>query len=536
MNNMLNGNLVEFQDFSFRYPQSEEDIIHNASFHIRKGTINLLYGLSGSGKSTLCYAMTGLIPWSIRGFIKGDVIVIGKNTKDVRPNQFAGEIGYLMQNPDSQFATLNVYDELIFAAENIQVPHDEIEIRLKNIVKLLDLESYLPRAVTQLSSGEKQRVVLGSILMMNPELLILDEPLSFLDFPNRLKLLYYLRKMPSLFPTMGIILAEHRINDVIPFAHNFFEIINGEIHQYSTIPPEVCNQDPKRYSVISNTSFSYRDLISYYGFQENNHEFYPPLQSPLLEFNEVSFQYTQDLGKFHETQVNVLQNISFQVFPGEIVTIVGPNGIGKTTLLYLIAGILEPHQGEITYHKSTQKLSLQKWNPKVRNKISSKNIKTLSYGDYAKSIGLIFQNPESQLLKNTIQKEIEFGPKNFKLYPLLDPKKLSELLRFIFPDTANPENCKDRNPFTLSWGEKRRLNLASLFSYSPSIYLFDEPFTGQDFHTRTALLQIIKTISAESGLVIISSHDDDVLPISDRIFLLDKLGLRIFGKREEDSP
>ncbi|MBN2155389.1 MAG: ABC transporter ATP-binding protein [Candidatus Lokiarchaeota archaeon] len=498
--------IVEFIEFSFRYPHTEQDIIQNASFKIEKGTLTLLYGLSGSGKSTLCYAMTGLIPWSVRGFIKGDVKILGKNTKETKPNQFAGDIGYLMQNPDSQFATLNVRDELIFAAENIQIDKLEIEKRFQRIVELLDLRTYLDRNVTQLSSGEKQRVVLGSILMMEPALLILDEPLSFLDYPNRLKLLGFLRKVLSKYSDLSVIIAEHRINDIIPLATNFLEIKDGLI---TPVPfPEVKSQ---KFIPNSSIAFSYKDLIHHYGFQEDSSD-YPEQQIPDISFKQVSFNYTQYYGKFTQNSVTILHKISFKAFPGEIIAIIGPNGIGKTTLLYLIAGILQTSDGEIFF--------------------KGQDIAKLHYGKYSRNIGLIFQNPESQLLKNTIKKEIEFGPKNFGIR--IEEDQIQRYLEFIFSTSqANFKALFELHPFNLSWGEKRRLNLASLFAYSPSIYLFDEPYTGQDYIVRTKLLKIIKSISENSGLTIISSHDEEILQSCSRVFLLDESGFTNFKKNQK---
>ena len=499
-------NIVEIEDFSFRYPHTDADTIHHANLTIEKGSITLLYGLSGSGKSTLCYAMTGLIPWSVRGMFKGTVKISDKSTIEYKPNQFAGDVGYLMQNPDSQFATLNVRDELIFAAENIQIEKNIIESRLKSIIELLNLEAYIDRNVTQLSSGEKQRVVLGSILMMEPSLLILDEPLSFLDFSNRLKLLEYLKKIKDNFPELSIIIAEHRIHDILPLVNAFLHIQNGNI---TNIPPQM--EDTKKFRPKSSKAFSYHDLIQFYGFRTTTKES-TKKQSPIIRFTNVSFDYMQDIGNFERITARILNTISFCLYPGERIALVGPNGIGKTTLLYLIAGVLHPTEGKILYHEE--------------------DISEIKYGKYSRNIGLVFQNPESQLLKNTTRKEIEFGPKNFD-FPITE-ETLRESMHFVFPSSLeDPGKLLTLHPFNLSWGEKRRLNLTSLYSYSPMIYLFDEPFTGQDFIVRKKLIENINTIRDSSGLTVISSHDDDVFNDCDRVFLLDQSGFTIYEKPME---
>ena len=207
-----------------------------------------------------------------------------------------------------------------------------------------------------------------------------------------------------------------------------------------------------------------------------------------------------------------MENITFEIFSGESVAIIGPNGIGKTTLLYLIAGILNPATGRIFF--------------------AQQNISTIKYGKYSRKIGLIFQNPESQLLKNTIKKEIEFGPKNFQVS--IEENGLENYTQFIFPTSKQDPNILLKlNPFNLSWGEKRRLNLVSLFAYSPSVYLFDEPFTGQDYLVRKRLLENMKSIAEKSGSMVISSHDEEILPFCDRVFLFTSDGLTIFKKSKE---
>ena len=184
--------VIEFHNYSFKYANLDYDIIRNANFTVNEGDNVLIFGPSGSGKSTLCYAMVGLIPWSIKGFFKGNVSVHGEQLTEIKPNELAGTVGLVMQNPDNQFVNLTVYDELIFGAENLRISEDKIEDRLEKLVELLGLESMLERNVLQLSGGEKQRVVLASILMMKPKILILDEPLAFLDAQGRLEILHHI--------------------------------------------------------------------------------------------------------------------------------------------------------------------------------------------------------------------------------------------------------------------------------------------------------------------------------------------------------
>ncbi|MFX1294475.1 MAG: ABC transporter ATP-binding protein [Promethearchaeota archaeon] len=526
--------IIEFQDFSFKYSNLDFDIIHNANFSIEQGDTVLIFGPSGSGKSTLCYSMVGLIPWSIKGMFKGKVKIYGQNLTEITPRELAGTVGLVMQNPDNQFINLTVFDELIFGAENLKVPEKKIRERLDRIVQLLGLEPLLKRNPLQLSGGEKQRVVLGSVLMMKPKILILDEPLAFLDAQGRLEILHHILKLKRKFSNeLTILIAEHRINEIVPLANKFILIDRGKIKLYTDknmiIHPYFQNfpkfrgfaKYEKEISTVQTLpQFSYDLMIREYSFTPQT----KPVSSDGNEYNEtlivfdkVSFSYIQDLGKYRKQTKEIFTNISFEIKAGEIIGIVGPNGSGKTTLLYLIAGILSPDTGTILF-KGT-------------------DLKDTPYSNYAKNIGLIFQNPESQILKNKIIKELEFGPRNFGLLNLLNEDLIDELISLIFSsqelvleDALEQKTLLELNPFNLSWGQKRRVNLASLYTYAPLIYLLDEPFTGQDFLVRKEIMDSLIEILGNEKAAVISSHDEEILNLCSKVFLIEYNQFYVYKK------
>jgi energy-coupling factor transporter ATP-binding protein EcfA2 len=405
--------------------------------------------------------------------------------------------------------------------------------RLDRIVELLELKPLLDRNVMQLSGGEKQRVILGSVLMMKPEILILDEPLAYLDGPGRLELLHHISKLRTKFrEQLTILIAEHRLHEVLPLANKFILLDQGKTEFYSNIneihtdffaesfQPAV----EQTYASITPANFSYDSTIRKFGFKPKDEISKEELDSSKnnagLSFETVSFDYVQDMGKYNRQVKRIFDEISFKIFPGDIIGVVGSNGSGKTTLLYLIAGILRPSEGKIYY--------------------KNEDLEGIPYFKHARNIGLIFQNPESQLLKSTITKELEFGPKNFGLGEHLNKELIEESLNLIFSSEERvlrnkfgQEPLAELNPFNLSWGQKRRLNLASLYTYSPSIYLLDEPFTGQDVHRRKEIMTTLLKIIGDDKIAIISTHDEEILQLCTTVFLIENKKLKIYRKKED---
>lgn len=526
--------MIDVKNLYFRYPNVEYDIIRNANFQINKGDFVFIFGPSGSGKSTLLYSLVGLIPWSIEGYFKGNVSIFGNNIRNIKPNKIAGTIALLMQDPDNQFINLSVYDELIFGAENLKVNKNEIINRLNETVKLLHLENLLDRNVLQLSGGEKLRVILGAILIMKPKILILDEPLSSLDAKGRVELMNYLFKIHREDKDLIILIVEHRVKDIYFYANKFIFINQGNVQVYDD-PKEIdwkiiyalsegieLNQQ-KISEGFNKSTFSYSSIMKAFDFnlKNRNSEMIDEKIKPnaLITFKNVSFHYIQDRGKSERQINNVFQNISFIIQPGDIIGMLGPNGSGKTTLLYLIACILYPSSGEIYY--------------------KDKKIDEIPYGKYAKNIGLIFQNPESQILKRTIINELLFGPKNFGMMDKITEQMINNLINLIFGTSLiktlkkklDKDSFKDLNPFHLSWGQQRRLNIASIYTYAPDIYLLDEPFSGQDLKRRLDIMKMLKKVIGNERAAIIATHDEEILDFCSKAFLISDKNLQIYEKQ-----
>ncbi len=512
-----NNLALEFDGFTFIYgnDKSVRPAVKNISFKLEKGKTLILAGSSGSGKSTICNTLNGIIPFRQIGFMKGDVKVFGLSVWDQSLAELSKKVGLVKQNPDEQLVTFTVRDEISFGLENLNLPKEEIIEKVDDIVEFMNIEHLIDRDIDDLSGGEKQIVVICSYLVMKPKILILDEPFAFLDqrsstlLLNRLKKLYQNKELD-----LSIIIVEHRLSKVLDIADYLLVLnYNGEIALKGSINKlfrnhfndlKSCNlripwipdlfisalKTPKReiplffdtaIEMINKETNRNLELLKnrlYENFM-NHKEYSDGMEGDiLLELKNASFKYP----KLNRMALN---NISLKIFKRDFIGLVGHNGCGKTTLLYLLAGLYNPSKGKVYY--------------------KGRNLLEIDFYEYAEKIGFIFQNPENMLFKNTIRDEILYAPKNFNIQNQIDEENLNQLMRMV----GNVEY--DRNPFNLSWGQKRRLNLSSIFIYDPEIILLDEPFIGQDQKTIDELITILYQEQQKGKTIIIASHDYHLL-------------------------
>ncbi len=554
---------LEFNDFSFIYgnDKNQKPAISNISFKLKEGEVLILAGPSGSGKSTLSYAINGIIPWRQKGLVKGHVKVFGKNVLDYEFSDLSKLVGLVKQNPNDQLITFNVRDEIGFGLENLNLPRDVIEERINNVSNLMGINHLLERDIEQLSGGQKQLVILSSFLVMNPKILILDEPIAFLDqrseslLLNRLKSLIESKKFP-----LTLVIIEHRLSRVMDIAdkliilddqgkislegdingiftqkfeelnnnniripwiidifHEFVKIKrNGAFINYPTtfqelidIIPDLDKEDlEKLHKIVIDREINPKALQKYDKFEEliefkdiyikslkdikNRNSVIPDEFNGILETKNLTFKYPN-------SGIIALKNLNLKINRGDFIGLVGPNGSGKTTLLYLLANLYEPTSGQIFFN--------------------NKNLEEIDQFEYAKTIGFIFQNPENMIFRPTIEEELLYGPKNFGILSDIKETYISKLLNLVGKIDSQ------KSPYNLSWGQKRRLNLSSIFIYNPEIILLDEPFIGQDQRTIDSLIETLYIENKRGKTIIISSHDYHLLlKYTKRIIELNKDG------------
>ncbi len=504
---------VEVRNLKFGYGNRENLVLNGVSFDIHEGDFIVLAGPSGCGKSTLCDVLAGLIPHSIRGRMSGSVKIFGKDIWDWSIHSLSKYVGLVKQNAEDQLITFTVRDELAFGPENFGLSIPEIEQIVMEVAERIGIPHLLDRRVEDLSGGEKQRVVIGSILALHPKLLILDEPTAFLDTQGVEMLIQTLvRLRTSSKSPLTVLYVDHDISQVFPLATHFIAMgLTGMI--FKQAPPrellydnhreltEVGIRIPRFIKVLTdlpeitklNLPLSLEELLhqpenirtSFARAWRNRRV--KPLQngkgmtnSPLIEFTQVSYQYPR-------SDTKALNNISFKIYPGQFIGLVGHNGSGKTTLFYLLCKVLERFVGNVFF--------------------KGRNLREQTLKEISPEIGFIFQNPESQIFKNSIEAEICFAAQNFGVTPDLIKERFNSLTKLFGLERENPRG----NPFMLSWGQKRRVNFASILIYSPDLILLDEPFIGQDQNNVKGILEILDQLHEEGKTIILCSHNAELL-------------------------
>ncbi|NVM16843.1 MAG: ATP-binding cassette domain-containing protein [Candidatus Lokiarchaeota archaeon] len=566
---------LSFEGFSFIYGEDKTALpaVKNINFSLNQGDVLILAGPSGSGKSTLSYAMNGIIPWRLKGFMKGDVKIHGKSIWNYNFTELSKLVGLVKQNPLEQMTTFTVKDELAFGLENLKIDKDIIEKKVEEISEFMGISQILNRDIEQLSGGQKQLTILSSFLVMNPKILILDEPIAFLDQQSESLLLTQLKKLKESesFKTT-LIIIEHRLSRVMDIADKIIVLDDiGEIRLKGNLseilinnysPLKSCNVrlpwiidlfndfkdiSPDHRNARNPTNFNelleiqqnlskekllkLRDLLIEKEIMPKALEKFESFED-IIEFQDLYIESLKNKHNNREEQISdeesnidiletknvdfiypnsgikALNNLSIKIQEGDFIGLVGPNGSGKTTLLYLLANLYQPTSGSIFYY--------------------NRDIRGIGSFEYAKQIGFIFQNPENMIFNSTIKDEILYGPKNFGMLEFIPEDYLVKLIRVIGKEKSS------KNPFKLSWGQKRRLNLSSIFVYSPEIILLDEPFIGQDQRTIDSLVETLYLENKRGKTIIISSHDYHLLlKYTKRILELNKDGtVRDFDNKD----
>ncbi|MHA1476063.1 MAG: ABC transporter ATP-binding protein, partial [Promethearchaeota archaeon] len=477
--------MIEICNLNFHYFGKNSGAIKDINLNISKGEFVLLTGLSGSGKSTLIRALNGLIPNFYGGRISGTVRVLDMNVFEEKPRNLAQKIGMVFQNPENQLFMNNVESELVFGLENIKLSKSEIKNRLDETIELLGLELIRKRSISSLSGGEKQKVAIGAILAMQPEILILDEPTSELDQKSAEDILQVIQNLNKKLG-ITVILIEHRIDRVIEYVDRIIIMKEGQIIQDGKpkqiyleentsnkffIPPiiKLFLEIMKRKSIllkyqispneipinVEECSLILKELLENLKVNEDYTKHFQQMErlytqqfidsAPLVEFTDVDFEF--------EKNNPILSNINFKAYPGEYIAIIGDNGAGKTTFLKLFNGLLRPKKGLI--------------------KINGKNVKNLSVAQISRDVGYIFQNPSIQFYQDTVKEELEVVLKNFKIHSQNSKKLLEE-----YSDRLDLKSLLSIYPRYLSYGEQQRTALASMIVIQPKILIMDEPTHG----------------------------------------------------------
>lgn len=471
----------EIKNLTFSYPLGENEALKNINLTVKQGEFILVCGKSGCGKTTLLRLLKKEI--SPKGKQEGDVLFEGKS---LNKTESYHKIGFVMQNPDTQIVTDKVWHELCFGLENMQTASDEISLKIAEMASYFGIGHWFYKKTNELSGGQKQLLNLASVMVMNPDVLILDEPTSQLDPIASENFLNTLKKINRDFG-ITVIISEHRLEEVFPLADRIIAMDKGEIFFDGTAEeigktldcqPEFIKKSVpaamKIYSEINTDSpcpVTVRDarkILEKTEIKNRQCDFTLPVlkSTNVVEMKNVHFAYSKDTE-------DILDNLSLSVPENSIFAVLGANGEGKSTLIKVMSGIEDIYSGKI--------------------KINGRDIKKYKSNElYKNNVAVLPQNVTSLFTSHTVRLDLEsMGLENIE--------KISSFMEI--------NHLLDRHPYDLSGGEQQRAALAKVLLTSPKILIMDEPTKGMDNLFKIKFAEILKKLKENGVTVIIISHD-----------------------------
>lgn len=495
--------VIEFQNFSYHYRVQAEPTLKNINLTIYAGEKILIVGPSGSGKSTLAHTLNGLIPFSADGTASGSLKIMGKETSALSIFELSKMVGTVLQDPDGQFIGLTVAEDIAFSLENRCMAQTAMKKSVEEVSKLVDIDSHLDAAPHSLSGGQKQRTSLAGVLVEDVDILLFDEPLASLD-PASGKLAIELIDDLNIKTQKTIIIVEHRLEDVLHAPVDRIIIMDKGQIVADMAPSELLKtnllaqtgiREPLYVSALKladcnlNNATSIDDLnrLNVLPYKEELEAFMsrqdqqPNSQAklgleanPILEFKDVYFSYEKDKP--------LLQDINFKIYRGDMVSIVGKNGAGKSTLSKLICGFYKPTQGKLL--------------------LNGQDMKELSIKERASKIGMVMQNPNQMLSKPMLYDEVALSLRLQGLDEVQVKQRVHETLKVcgLYPMRNWPISA-------LSYGQKKRVTIASILVSNPDLLILDEPTAGQDFKHYTELMEFLKSLNEKGITILMITHD-----------------------------
>ena len=491
--------IISFRNFSFQYRAQKRPTLTDIDLEIYPGERVLIAGPSGSGKSTLAGCINGLNPFSNPGACTGTLTVDGVDAPHSSLFELSAHVGTVLQDPDGQFIGLTVGEDIAFALENSCTPQDEMHAITRHAAKLVGIENHLGYAPHELSGGQKQRVSLAGVMVDQVKILLFDEPLANLDPATGKQAIELIDEIQKKTDTT-VLIIEHRLEDVLWRNVDRIVLVNGGTILADLRPDELLSgsllaengiREPLyvtalRYAGVDITPDKHPAHVDSLVLDDTDTQKLrdwftarprpaaQPEREPLLEVKDLSFGYQ----KGQQT----LRDVSFSIGKGEMVSIVGRNGAGKSTLSKLICGFETPDAGEISLNGKP---------------LAEENIRRR-----AQHIGYVMQNPNQMISKTMIYDEVALGLQRSGLTEEQIREKVEATLRVcgLYPFRNWPISA-------LSFGQKKRVTIASVLVLDPELILLDEPTAGQDFRHYTDIMEFLRGLNARGVTVVMITHD-----------------------------
>lgn len=501
------ANPLSLKNIRFAYRGSDKLALDDVDFSINEGEFVGIVGPTGAGKSTLIRCASGIVPKFFKGPFKGSVKLNGEPIGHKKVAELAGKIGTLFQDFESQLFSTNARLELAFGMQNLGIDRLTMLERIERVSQLVGLAHLLEREPQSLSGGQKQRLALASILCLEPDLLLCDEPTTDLDPVGKQEVFEVLDRLTESGHSVGLV--EHETERLVQ-ADRIVLLINGRIEKNG--PPGEVLADPdecKKFGVYAPQLFS---LFHKLGLPQRPlfvdqaatllHEnqvvpkdqrsfFEPPLPAgnPLIEAEDIQFAYSPGQP--------ILKDVSFQIFPGDFVAILGQNGSGKTTLVKHLNALLTPGSGRVIF--------------------DGKPVEKTGPAAMGRKVGFVFQNPDQMLFAENVFEEIAFGLRNFKIPEDSIRYRVEKALA-----TVGLEGVESVDPFIMTKGGRQKLAVACVLACEPQVLILDEPTTGLDAIEQLAMMKLLKSLNDAGHTIIIITHTLEVAAsFSSRSILMD---------------
>lgn len=491
--------VITFENFSFQYFSQAEPTLHDINLTIYEGEKVLLVGPSGSGKSTLGHCINGLIPFSYRGEMKGSVKVAGLETREGNLFELSKKVGTVLQDSDGQFIGLTVGEDIAFSLENDCVEEKEMKETVQKVADMVDMGKLLKSSPFELSGGQKQRVAFAGVMVDDVDVLLFDEPLANLDpatGKTAIDLIDRIQKQSQ----KTVVIIEHRLEDVL-YRHVDRIVVVAEGRIVADMTPdelmatqqlsEIGIREPlyvtaMKYAGVSITpqmrAGQLQTLViddeirrKIQAWCEKPVPTGRPAGEEILAVNHLSFQYTKSR--------KILQDVNFSIKSGEMVSIVGTNGAGKSTLAKVICGFVTEDAGEILFE--------------------GKSLKGQTIKERSQYISYVMQNPNQMICKPMIFDEVALG---LRIRGELSEEEIRERVEHalkicgLYPFRKWPVSA-------LSFGQKKRVTIASMLVMNPKVLILDEPTAGQDYRHYTEIMEFLKELNQQGVTIILITHD-----------------------------
>ncbi|HIF9140106.1 TPA: ABC transporter ATP-binding protein [Photobacterium damselae] len=523
---------IVFDNFTFKYWALEKPTLKNINLTINKGEKIVIVGPSGSGKSTLGQCLNGLIPHAIKGDCSGTLTINGQDTQKLKLDDCTSMVGTVLQDTDGQFVGLSVGEDIAFVLENQMIEQKEMHNIVQATADMMDLTSIIDLSPFDLSGGQKQRVSLAGVMVDDVEILLFDEPLASLD-PKTGKAAIEI--IDDLHQKTGktVIIIEHRLEDVLHRpVDRIIMMERGEIvadltpNQLlaSSLLTEHGIREPLYLAALKEAGcdITEQDNPAYFNqmplekFKPQVEHWFTQAKLPEHQTSQEVLLSLNNLAYSYDGERQTLQNVSFDVHKGEFVAVLGKNGSGKSTLTRLIMGVLEPDQGTIC--------------------LNGEDLTNSTIFERSQRIGVVMQNPNHMISHHMIFDEVASGLRNRGMAEEMVEEKVYAML-----ELCGLGRYRDWPIDALSYGQKKRVTIATILVLEPELLILDEPTAGQDYHHYTMMMEFVKELNQKLGITImIVSHDmhlvleytDRAVVICDSELLADEAVNSVFSQPE----